>query len=271
MRGLTLAWFVAATPLRGQVSAGPGADVSAAERGALEQLGEANATIFELVDSWFAGRPIQYYHFGRDAARPTILYRVRGRSDAVTTLPGLEGYSALRAVYVVEPKPGVDAPAVRSQAQIEDLVRRGLARLAGPGTVINAPIVPQGSRLDRDPAERTVLGAWYRGHRVSYYDLGPVSAVAIPLLVFISEFDENGEGVPVDGQPSNASAVPGVAGYSDMWQIRLVLVGDRFEPGSYRDHRRALADARAGRFQLMDPGVVVNCPVMYLDGKPAAR
>ena len=56
-----------------------------------------------------------------------------------------------------------------------------------------------------------------------------------------------------------------------MWQIRFAQVGDRFEPGSYRDYRRAVADARAGRFPLIDPGVVVNCPVMYVDGKPAAR
>lgn len=143
MRVPTLALLLAATPLRAQVSAGAGTGVSAAERAALEQLGEAHATTFELIDSWFAGRPIQYYHFGRDAARPAILYRVRGGSDVVTTLPGLEGYSALRAVYVVEPRPEVDAQALRSDAEIEDVVRRGLARLVGPGTVINAPIVRQ--------------------------------------------------------------------------------------------------------------------------------
>ncbi len=271
MRVPTLALLLAATPLPAQVSPGAGTELSAAERAALDQLGEANATTFELVDSWFAGRPIQYYHFGRDAARPAILYRARGGSDVVTNLPGLEGYSALRAVYVVEPRPDVDAQAVRSHAQIEALVRRGLARLVGPGTVINAPIVPQGSRLDRDPAERMVRGAWYRGQRVSYYELGPVPAVSIPLIVFISGFDEHGDGVLVDGQPSNASAVPGVAGYSDMWQVRFVQVDERFKPGSYHDYGRALADARAGRLKLIDPGLVVNCPVMYVDGKPVAR
>lgn len=271
MRFSALTLLLAANPLAAQGSAGAGTELSAPERAALDQLGEANATTFELVDSWFAGRPIQYYHFGRDAARPAILYRVRGGSDVVTTLPGLEGYSALRAVYLVEPRPGVDAQAVRSHAEIEGLVRRGLARLVGPGTIINAPIVPQGSRLDRDPADRMVRGAWYRGQRVSYYDLGPGPAVSIPLMVFISGVDQNGEGVPVEGQPSNASAVPGVAGYSDMWQIRFVRVDERFKPGSYRDYERALAAARAGRFELIDPGFVVNCPVMYVDGKPVAR
>lgn len=262
-------WLPAAS-LQGQAAAGAGTTLTTLDRSALEQLGEPHATTFELVDSWFAGRPIQYYDFGRDAARPGILYRVRGGSDVVTTLPALVGYSALRAVYVLEPSPGVDPPAVRSHLQIEDLLRRGGARLVGPGTVINAPIVPQGSRLDRDPAERIVRGAWYKGHRVSYYDLGPISGVPAPLIVFVSGFDEAG-GIPVDGQPSNASAVPGLPGYSDMWQIRFVQVGDRFEPGSYRDYRRALADARAGRFSLVDPGVVRNCPVMYLDGNPVVR
>jgi len=270
MRVPTLAVMLATTQLRAQVPAEAGAHLSAAERAALEQLGEAHATTFELVDSWFAGRPIQYYDFGRDAARPGILYRVRGGSDVVTTLPGLRGYSALRAVYVVEPGPGVDASGLRSHVQIDELLRRGLVRLVGPGTVINAPIVPQGSRLDRDPLERMVRGAWYQGHRVAYYDLGPVPAVSIPLIVFVSGFDERG-GILVDGQPSNASAIPGVPGYSDLWQVRFVQVGEGFEPGKYRDFGRALADARAGRFRLSDPGVVVNCPVIYVDGRPAAR
>jgi len=75
----------------------------------------------------------------------------------------------------------------------------------------------------------------------------------------------------VEGQPTNASAIPGVPGYSDMWQIQFVQVSERFEPGSYRDYRRALADARARRFRLIDPEVVVNCPVMYVDRRPAAR
>ena len=157
MRVLALVGFLAATPLRAQVSAGPGADLTAAERAALEQLAEANATTFELVDSWFAGRPIQYYDFGRDAARPTILYRVRGGSGVVATLPGLEGYSALRTVYVVEPGPGVDPSAVRGHAQIADLLRRGLARLVGPGTVINA------DRAPGKPARSRPRGAWRPG------------------------------------------------------------------------------------------------------------
>jgi len=75
----------------------------------------------------------------------------------------------------------------------------------------------------------------------------------------------------VEGQPTNASAIPGVPGYSDMWQVQFVQVSERFEPGSYRDYRRALAHARAGRFRLIDPEVVVNCPVMYVDRRPAAR
>lgn len=95
--------------------------------------------------------------------------------------------------------------------------------------------------------------------------------MSIPLIVFISGLDENGDGVPVDGQPSNASAVPGVTGYSDMWQVRFVQVDEGFKPGSYRDYGRALADARAGRFELIDLGFVVNCPVIYVDGKPVAR
>lgn len=263
MRAPTLAWLLAAAPLAAQVSPG--------ERAALDSLAEDHATTFELIDSWYAGRPIRYYHFGRDTGRPGLLYRVRGGSDVVTSLPGQDGYSALRVVFVVQPASGVEAQALRSHLEIERLARLGLARIIGPGTVINAPIVPQGSQLERDPAQRAVRGAWYKGYRVSYYELGPTPAVPIPLMAFISGFDESGEAVLVDGQPTNASAVPGVPGYSDMWRIRFAQVQERFKPGSYRDYGRALADAQAGRMTLIDPGFLVNCPVMYVDGKAAAR
>lgn len=98
-----------------------------------------------------------------------------------------------------------------------------------------------------------------------------MAARPIPLAAFASSFDAHGDAVLVDGQPSNAGAIPGVPGYSDMWRITFLQVGARFQPGSYRDYRQALADAQSGRLRLIDPGVVVNCPVVYVDGRPAAR
>lgn len=66
------------------------------------------------MDSWFAERRIQYYHFGASAVRPGALYRVKGGGDVVSSLPGLPDYSALRQVYIVELDPRIPAHTVRS-------------------------------------------------------------------------------------------------------------------------------------------------------------
>src|SRR5204863_9766145 len=101
-------------------------------------LSEAHATRFELVDSWFDGRPSQYYDFGPSAVDAGILYRVRGGGEVVSTVPGLPGYTTLRQVYDVEilAPAGVAPIAVQSQGAILRLIDRGQARLAATGLVL---------------------------------------------------------------------------------------------------------------------------------------
>src|SRR5262245_2539357 len=93
--------LVAAPGARGQQGVRLPA-LTSAEGAALAQLDESRATRYPLIDSWFEGRPIQYYHFGPSAVQPSSLYRVTGGSVIVSTLPGLPGYSALRQVFDVE-------------------------------------------------------------------------------------------------------------------------------------------------------------------------
>lgn len=259
------------TPLTGQQPPSSVDVLTDAEQTALAGLDEANATVFELIDSWFEGRPIQYYHFGESAVRPSALYRVKGGGDVVSSLPGLPEYSALRQVYIVELDPAVPPHTVRSHEQIARLVHDRRARLLGPVGTINAPIVAHGSTLERDPEERMLRGAWYRGHRVAFFDFGANRIAAIDLVAFISGFDQSGEPLLLDDQPSNASAVPGLPSYSDLWAVTLAELGSSARRAGFRDLRRVRADAAAGRLTLHRRGTVVNCPVVYVDGRPAPR
>src|SRR6185436_17111481 len=98
--------------------------LTAAEASALAALGAASATNYQLIDSWFQGRAIQYYHFGPSAVQPGGLYRVAHGGMVVSTLPGLPGYSALVQVFDVELSPAadLDPAAIRSRDVLLGLV-----------------------------------------------------------------------------------------------------------------------------------------------------
>ncbi|MBI4502183.1 MAG: carbohydrate binding family 9 domain-containing protein, partial [Gemmatimonadetes bacterium] len=246
-------------------------ELSAPEKAALAELDQSRAATYPLIDSWFEGRPIQYYHFGPSAVQPSSLYRIGGGGEVVSNLPGLPGYSALLQVFDVEisPNSGIAAADVKSRDMVLGLLQTGRARLKATGLILNLPIVPDGSSLERDPESRPLKAAFYKGETVHYFDFGPTRAAAIPLLAFASGFDEGGQPEPVEGQASNASGIPGVRGYSDLWAVDAAIGGE-YQPGAYRDYRRAIVDARAGRLRLTSRGVQ-NCPVVYVEGRPAPR
>lgn len=244
--------------------------LSAAETLALRALGPDEAFAFTLVDSWYHGIPIQYYHIGiEERGAVNTLYRVRGGGAIVSSVPGLPGYASLHVVYDVVPEEGLDPATIVSHDTVLALVRAGRARLVHGGPPINAPVVPQGSTLVDDPFARPLLRAWYRGHAVAYFDFGPTPGVPIPLAGFAAGTDAYGDPLPLE-RPSNASAVPGQAGYSDLWAIVLADVGAPDGP-AYRDYRRVVDDARRGRIRLVPRDLVVNCPVVLVDGQPASR
>ena len=265
--GVTLS--VAALPARGQ-SAGY-YDLTPTERATLGQLAADSGLTFPLIDSWYQGIPLQYYTFGREDLAAQSLYRVRGGGDVLTSVPGLAHYTSIRVVYDVALGGGADPHAVRSHLEIEDLARRGLARIVGTGRILNLPVVPAGSILERDPAHRPLKPAWFKGELVFYVDFGPTTAEAIPQVLFITGVDDQGAPQRVPDQASNVSHVPPDPAYRDLWDIWLATVGPGFAAGSYRDIGRAFADRGRGRYALVHAGFVVNCPVVYVNGKAATR
>ena len=252
-----------ASPLLAQATLGP------AEETALAALGADHAINFELIDSWFENRPIQYYDFGPSPVDAGTLYRVRGGGEVFSTIPGTDRYTTLRQILDVEVTNGsIAAESLRSQAVILALVARGHARLTPTGTILNVPIVPAGSTLDRDPESRPLKSAWYAGREVFYFDFGPNRPAITPLIAF-GKVGEDGEVQIVQG--TNVLRIPGVPGYTDIWGVTLVL-GGSYEPNvTYRDYRKTLADAKAGRFDKVLARPSRNCPVVYIEGKPAPR
>jgi hypothetical protein len=265
-----LATVSLATPAAAQ-EASPFYVLSPAERAALAQLTADSGTAFPLIDSWHAGIGLQYYTFGRDQLEIQALYRVRGGGDVFTSVPGVPNYGSIRLVYAVQLARGTDASTIRSHTEIQALALAGRATIVATGRMINVPVVPPASTLERDPANRPLKSAWFKGAEIHYFDFGPSRVEAIPQVLFITGVDSTGQLQRVAGQPSNVSFVPPHPSYRDLWDLTLATVGEGFAAGTYRDMRRALADERRGHYTLTHPGIIVNCPVVYVNGKPATR
>jgi hypothetical protein len=265
--GITIA--VAALPAWGQNTGYY--DLTPTERAAVGQLAADSGLTFPLIDSWYQGIPLQYYTFGREELGAQSLYRVRGGGDILTSVPGMAHYTSIRVVYDVRLADGTDPQTVRSHTEIEDLARRGLARIVGTGRMLNLPVVPPGSTLERDPDHRPLRPAWYKGEPVFYVDFGATRAEAIPQVLFITGLDDQGAPARVPDQPSNVSHVPPDPAYRDLWDMWLATVGPGFAAGTYRDMRRAFADRNVGTYALVHAGFVVNCPVVYVNGTAAPR
>ncbi|MBI4503127.1 MAG: hypothetical protein HY700_18475 [Gemmatimonadetes bacterium] len=261
---------VLAVPLHGEVPHRAGEEpLSPAEAQALARLDRQYATTFRLMDSWFENRRVQYYDFGPSDPQPGSLYRVRKGGDILSSIPGIPGYSSLRQVFDVEilPAAGMPPDSVRSHLIVLQLVRQGRARLIATGIMLNAPIIPAGSDLERDPDNRTAVAAFYRGRPIYYFDFGPSRAGLTPVISTVSEFPARGEASPAVGTSAGLSAIPGLPGYHDLWDVEAAI-GTAASPRSYR---QALADIRSGKLRSRRAGWVINRPVIYVDGRPATR
>ena len=201
------------------------------------------------------GRVVRYYNFDVQSATPATLFRIVkpgttepiGQPDVVDVIPGEPGYSDFWRVALV------DAPAtgsITSTAQIP----RGTARLQP--SIINCPIVPQGSTARLGATARTVS---YRGHALTCLELGdplipdqdghvPTSPIYV---TFAGPAFRTEDGTP---QTHNVVfSVPGDADYSPLWAVHI-----------YDERAFALVhDAEsAQRARVIKDGPLVNCPIV---------
>ena len=122
-----------------------------------------------------------------------------------------------------------------------------------------------GSTGDMMEMELPLVAGWYKGREVEYYDFGmntPLtqgnSVLTAPIYAFITGMDASGSPQLVEGQHNVIAVVPGDEGYSDLWQVMLVTVGDDYEADSVK----SVDAVMSGSFEVTETDMFVNCPVV---------
>ncbi|HLB24491.1 MAG TPA: hypothetical protein VJP07_10385 [Dehalococcoidia bacterium] len=224
----------------------------------------------ELVTGWYRDREVKYYDFGDNTklaqgsavqTAPIFVFiygmnadgtpeMVQGQHNIVDLVPGETGYSDLwQVTFVTVPRAYV-ADSVKSVA---DITAQGYA-LTQTDMFVNCPIVPAGTTLE--DGEQLVQG-WHDGEEVFYPDFGANPAVAIPIWVFVTGFDAQGNPQMVEGQRNIIDAVPGDAGYSAFWRVNFVTVPEGYQANTIRSAEAAIDSG----YPVKQADVVVNCPV----------
>jgi hypothetical protein len=103
---------------------------------------------------------------------------------------------------------------------------------------------------------------WFRDRAILYYDFGRVAQVAGRVLWPIHGFDARGYPVSMRGQRPIFSTIPGLEGYSGLWQLSYVIVADKVHPNQVRDIASVDAMVSARRAQIRDGGVTVNLAIV---------
>jgi hypothetical protein len=83
---------------------------------------------------------------------------------------------------------------------------------------------------------------------------------AAPIYAFATGVTDDGPQF-VAGQFNIIDVVPGDEGYSDLWEVNLVMVDEDYEANSITSK----AALEAGDFEVVNPGLFVNCPVVGVD------
>jgi hypothetical protein len=223
-----------------------------------------------LVHGWYRDQEVVYYDFGMNSptsgasvatapiwafitgmnADGTAAF-VEGQHNVVDVVPGDAGYSDLWEVMLVTVPGGYEADSLKSR---EDVENSGYDIMPA-GIFVNCPIVPEGTTFE---AGESLVQGWYRGEPVFYPDFGPNPNFAIPIWVFITGMDGDGNPQFLDGQHNIIDAIPGDAAYSAFWQVNLVTVDDSYE----RDSIRSAAAVPSSGYEVTTTDLVVNCPVV---------
>jgi hypothetical protein len=221
------------------------------------------------VSGNYEGRHVEYYDFGANSpttngvvsTAPIFVFIngfdaagnpmfVDGQHNIVNSIPGVDGYSDLWQVMLVE-VPGSYVPdSIQSKADID---AAGYP-ITTTDILVNCPIVAADTVLEG--GEELTQG-WYNGTAVYYPDFGMNPATTAPIYAFITGLDADGNPLFVKGQHNVIGVVPGDAGYSAFWEVNLVIVPADYVAASIKD----VASVMLSGYELVQPGLVVNCPV----------
>lgn len=242
-----------------------------AHEGPDHDLGEARE--FALVHGWHRGNEVVYYDFGMSspftapasigvapiyafitgidaAGNPQF---VEGQHNIVDTVPGDDGYSDLWEVNLVTVGADYVADSIASREDMDAMSYP----VTKPGLFVNCPIVPAGSTLENG---ESLTQGWYRGEKVYYPDFGPNPPIAIPIWVFATGVDGQGNPRFVEGQHNIIDSVPGDSGYSAFWNVNLVMVDASYVANSIK----SAADVVSAGLEVVPTSLAVNCPVVTM-------
>lgn len=224
-----------------------------------------------------AGQRVRYYNFDVVPVVPApiyVLFRagetqpVAGQLNVVDAIPGDPGYSDFWQVIRVTVPQGYVANSVTSRAQI---ITAGYP-IDQTTTLVNCPIVPEGSTASEGDGADGLTRGWYRDQVVFYFNFGEAAltttpAGEVPRAPIFVTFNINPD-QPNGGPPSGfrtetgtvqthnvVGAIPGQAGYSPLW---LVLPYDNAAFNTVRD----LPTAQAA--QNFGVAALVNCPIVFV-------
>ncbi|MDA1215733.1 MAG: hypothetical protein O2812_02530 [Chloroflexi bacterium] len=226
-----------------------------------------------LVAGWYQDKGVKYYDFGTKspASNGTVSIApifvfitgmdsagnpqfVEGQHNIVDTVPGVEGYSDLWRVMLVTVPESYQPDSVRSRQELD---AAGYS-ITSTDILVNCPIVPEGTMLEGGEA---LTQGRSEGDEVYYPDFGMNTESAVPIWAFITGMDAAGNPQFVEGQRNVIDVVPGDIGYSAFWEVNLVIVPEGYQANAIR----SAADVRASGYEIIKPGLVVNCPVTVVD------
>ena len=227
-----------------------------------------------LVTGWYRDQQVRYYDFGMNSATngdtvataPIYVFvhgfdadgnpqPVEGQHNVVNVRPGDPGYSDLWQVMFVTVPDDFEPDSIKSA---EDVMAMGY-EITPTNMFVNCPIVDHGTKLE---GGEPLTQGWYKGEQVFYPYFGLNPAVAIPIWVFATGVDADGNPQFVEGQNNIIDSVPGDPGYSAFWRVNLVIVDEGYEPNSVTSRD----DLEGMGYEVMETDLVVNCPVAEYPG-----
>ena len=231
------------------------------------------------------GHYVKYYNFDvlpDQAADIYVLIRqgettpVQGQLNIVDSIPGDPGYNDFWNVHKVTVPADYVANTLTSEAE----VLAGGYPIAQTDTIVNCPIVPDGSTatLRWDATDPGLTRGWYDDQVVYYFNFEtnlmatPAGSGMVPIADITVSFNIN-PADPGGGPPSGfktepgtmqthnvVDALPGDADYSPLWDV------DVYDNASF-DSVHDLASVQAAPIVAASVALV-NCPVVWIE--PAA-
>lgn len=224
------------------------------------------------------GQPVRYYNFDvmpTESAPIFVLFRdgetepVAGQLNIVDVVPGDPGYNDFWHVVRVTVPADYVANTVTSLTEIQTA---GFA-MEHTGTIVNCPIVPEGSTAAEGGGADGLTRGWYKGQVVFYFNFveapleGAGTPPAVPTSPIFVTFNINPDeagGGPASGfvteegtaQTHNVVAtLPGDAGYSPLWEV---FVYDNADFDQVSDL------ATAQNASIFGAAALVNCPIVFV-------